>query len=44
VPPPPPQYVSPREKKRMKKAEGMEATKSPVKNKVASLREDRRAQ
>lgn len=41
VPPLPPQYVSPREKKRMKKAADKEAATSPTKSKAASQREDR---
>lgn len=44
VPPPPLQYVSPRDKKRLKKVEEKEATKSPVKNRAASQGEDCQAQ
>ena len=36
VPPPPPQYVSPRDKKRMKKATDRDVPMSPIKNKAAS--------
>ncbi|PVH36690.1 hypothetical protein PAHAL_6G143200 [Panicum hallii] len=44
IPPPPPQYVSPRDKKRMKRAAAKEAVTSPTKNKAGSREEDRRSQ